>query len=199
MIKFYIPNSESLKNIKRASRRFRAMIPLKGMRPNDKIIGSLDQVKPGDIVVVAKKVKQQEVLYLKNIDAKVVYDICDSKWHKPYAVEQLNDMSFSLTEIIGLFGYQSPVQVGNALNGGSGAIKSFSKAGSVAATGKVEIHQVDDDGNYVETWTLRNAWIKDIQFGSNDYSSDDAQEITIKLRYDWAEFEGPNGKATYAR
>jgi hypothetical protein len=114
-------------------------------------------------------------------------------------VEQLNDMSFSLTEIIGLFGYQSPVQVGNALNGGSGAIKSFSKAGSVAATGKVEILQVDDDGNYVETWTLRNAWIKDIQFGSNDYSSDDAQEITIKLRYDWAEFEGPNGKATYAR
>jgi hypothetical protein len=92
MIKFYIPNSESLENIKRASRRFRAMIPLKGMRPNDKIIGSLDQVKPGDIVVVAKKVKQQEVLYLKNIDAKVVYDICDSKWHKPYAVEQLNDI-----------------------------------------------------------------------------------------------------------
>jgi hypothetical protein len=91
MIKFYIPNSEPLENIKRASRRFRAMIPLRGMRPNDKIIDSLDQVKPGDIVVVAKKIKQQEVLYLKNIEAKVVYDICDSKWHKPYAVEQLND------------------------------------------------------------------------------------------------------------
>jgi glycosyltransferase involved in cell wall biosynthesis len=92
MIKFYIPNLEPLENIKRASRRFRAMIPLRGMRPNDKIIDSLDQVKPGDIVVVAKKVKQQEVLYLKNIQAKVVYDICDSKWHKPYAVEELNDI-----------------------------------------------------------------------------------------------------------
>jgi glycosyltransferase involved in cell wall biosynthesis len=66
------------------------------MRPDDKIIDSLDQVKPGDIVVVAKKVKQQEVLYLKNIQAKVVYDICDSKWHKswqkPYVVEELNDI-----------------------------------------------------------------------------------------------------------
>jgi hypothetical protein len=117
--------------------------------------------------------------------------------------EPLNDMSVSLTEIIGLFGYQSPVQVGNALNagsatGGGSGVKSLSKAGSVAATGKVEILQVDDDGNYVETWTLRNAWIKDIQFGSNDYSSDDAQEISIKLRYDWAEFAGPSGtKASY--
>jgi glycosyltransferase involved in cell wall biosynthesis len=96
MIKFYIPNSEPLENIKRASRRFRAIIPLRGMRPDDKIIDSLDQVKPGDIVVVAKKVKQQEVLYLKNIQAKVVYDICDSKWHKswqkPYVVEELNDI-----------------------------------------------------------------------------------------------------------
>jgi glycosyltransferase involved in cell wall biosynthesis len=96
MIKFYIPNLEPLENIKRASRRFRAIIPLRGMRPNDKIIDSLDQVKPGDIVVVAKKVKQQEVLYLKNIQAKVVYDICDSKWHKswqkPYVVEELNDI-----------------------------------------------------------------------------------------------------------
>ena len=96
MIKFYIPNSEPLENIKRASRRFRAIIPLRGMRPDDKIIDSLDQVKPGDIVVVAKKIKQQEVLYLKNIEAKVVYDICDSKWHKswqkPYVVEELNDI-----------------------------------------------------------------------------------------------------------
>ena len=95
-INFYIPDFD--KNIIpiRASRRFRAMIPLKGMRPEDKIIGSLDQVKPGDIVVVAKKIKQQEVLYLKNIEAKVVYDICDSKWHKswqkPYVIKELNDI-----------------------------------------------------------------------------------------------------------
>jgi glycosyltransferase involved in cell wall biosynthesis len=95
-INFYIPDFDKNKIPIRASRRFRAMIPLRGMRPEDKIIGSLDQVKPGDIVVVAKKIKQQEVLYLKNIEAKVVYDICDSKWHKswqkPYVVEELNDI-----------------------------------------------------------------------------------------------------------
>lgn len=114
------------------------------------------------------------------------------------------DMSYRLVEILSLFGYQSPVKVGAALNGGDvntnsvnggTGIKSFSKAGAVAASGKINILQVDDDGAVVETWSLMNAWIKDIQFGSNDYSSDDAQEVTIKFRYDWAEFTGgPSGK-----
>jgi hypothetical protein len=127
--------------------------------------------------------------------------------------ENAPDMSYTLVEILGLFGYQSPVNVGNALNGGNGGdvradtsqgtkIKSFSKAGAVAASGQIKILQIDDDGLVVETWSLMNAWIKDIQFGSNDYSSDDAQEVTIKFRYDWAEFEGgPNGNtpATYAK
>jgi hypothetical protein len=117
------------------------------------------------------------------------------------------DMSQNLTKIIGLFGYQSPVIVGQKLNGGSvntsntiggTEIKSFSKAGSVNATGNVEILQLDDDGNIVEIWTLRNAWVRDVQFGSNDYSSDEAQEVTIKFRYDWAEFTDRNArKASY--
>jgi len=128
--------------------------------------------------------------------------------------ETAPDMSYRLVEILGLFGYQSPINVGNALNGGLGGsgdvnfsaggtrIKSFSKAGSVAASGNIEILQIDDDGTVVEIWALKNAWIRDIQFGSNDYSSDDAQEVTIKFRYDWAEFTGgPNGNtpATYAK
>ena len=127
--------------------------------------------------------------------------------------KSIPDMSHRLVEILGLFGYQSPVKVGNALNGGTGdsgdvnvvrggtGIKSFSKAGAVAASGNIEILQIDDDGNVVEIWALKNAWIRDIQFGSNDYSSDDAQEVTIKFRYDWAEFTNglTNEKASYAK
>lgn len=116
-------------------------------------------------------------------------------------LENAPDMSRNLTEILHAFGYQSPVRVGEKLNGGDvnvnningTGIKSFSKAGAVNATGNFEILQVDDEGNIVEIWALRNAWIKDIQFGSNDYSSDDAQEVTIKFRYDWAEFSSGNG------
>jgi hypothetical protein len=123
------------------------------------------------------------------------------------------DMSWTLVEILGQFGYQTPVSVGGALNGSGdvnalsndpnsiGKIKSFSKAAAVSVSGNMEILQIDDEGNIVEIWALKNAWIKDIQFGSNDYSSDDAQEVAIKFRYDWAEFSGGNGstfqKATY--
>jgi hypothetical protein len=111
------------------------------------------------------------------------------------------DMTKNLTNILSDFGYQSPAAVGRALNGGGDVqiatgggsaggtgIRSFSKAGSVSATGEINILQIDDDGNIVEKWTLKNAWIKEVNFGSNDYASDDAQEITIKIRFDWAEF-----------
>lgn len=81
-INFYIPDFNKNETPKRASRRFRAIVPLQGMRPEDKIISNLDDVKTGDIIVVAKKIKYNEVLYLKNIEAKIVLDICDSKFRK---------------------------------------------------------------------------------------------------------------------
>jgi hypothetical protein len=91
-INFYIPNFDKNEIPKRASRRFRAIVPLQGMRPEDKIINNLDSVKTGEIVVVAKKIKYNEVLYLKNIEAKIVLDICDSKFRKSGVGENMIDM-----------------------------------------------------------------------------------------------------------
>lgn len=88
-INFYIPNFDKNEIPKRASRRFRAIVPLKGMRTEDKIISNLDDVKTGEIVVVAKKIKYNEVLYLKNIEAKIVLDICDSKFRKSGVSENM--------------------------------------------------------------------------------------------------------------
>ena len=91
-INFYIPDFNKNETPKRASRRFRAIVPLQGMRPEDKIISNLDDVKTGDIIVVAKKIKYNEVLYLKNIEAKIVLDICDSKFRKSGVGENMIDM-----------------------------------------------------------------------------------------------------------
>ena len=91
-INFYIPDFNKNQMPKRASRRFRAIVPLQGMRPEDKIISNLDSVKTGEIVVVAKKIKYNEVLYLKNIEAKIVLDICDSKFRKSGVGENMIDM-----------------------------------------------------------------------------------------------------------
>ena len=83
-IKFYIPDYNN-NNPKRASFRFRATIPLKGMRPEDGIISHIEEAKENDLVVLAKKSKPKDVHYLKERNIKCVYDICDNKWRKNVA------------------------------------------------------------------------------------------------------------------
>ena len=76
-IKFYIPKNEPGN---RASRRFRAIVPLKGMREIDGVIGDLKEAKSDDIVVMAKKTKKSEVDFLVENNIKYVFDVCDDKW-----------------------------------------------------------------------------------------------------------------------
>mgnify|MGYP006238668129 CR=1 FL=1 len=64
-IKFFIPGYDGGKP-KRASFRFRATIPLEGMRPEDGIISDVKQAKKGDIVVLAKKSRPIDLFYLKS-------------------------------------------------------------------------------------------------------------------------------------
>ena len=64
-IKFFIQNYTE-ENPKRASYRFRATIPLKGMRPEDGIISKVEEAKKGDLVVLAKKSTPKDVYYLKS-------------------------------------------------------------------------------------------------------------------------------------
>jgi len=80
-IKFYtlkIKEKDSEHN--RASRRFRALIPLKGMRPNDGQIEDLNKATRDDIVVLAKDSSISEGQFLLDKNIKFVFDICDNKW-----------------------------------------------------------------------------------------------------------------------
>ena len=60
-----------------------------------------------------------------------------------------------------------------------------------ALGGKVKLRQigtVDDVPNQViEEWQLFNPWILDVNFGSLDYGSTDMVEISMTLRYDFAQ------------
>jgi len=67
-------------------------------------------------------------------------------------------------------------------------LSSISKSGIVGATGAITIQQIDEKGAPLETWTLNNAWIKEVDFSELDYSNDDLSEVTVKFRYDWASF-----------
>lgn len=67
------------------------------------------------------------------------------------------------------------------------ATTTVSKQGATTALGRVNISQIDMDGNPVEQWVLANAWLQRANFGDLDYSSDDLSEVEIDIRYDWAE------------
>jgi len=92
-------------------------------------------------------------------------------------------------------GYQSPTNVGTALAGGSaaGTLRTFAKSPSTVQFDQIEIVQIDANGNALETWTLNNAWIKKVAFGELDYSSDDINEVTLTIRYDWADLKTTRG------
>ncbi len=72
--------------------------------------------------------------------------------------------------------------------------------GTDGAQDDIQIIQIDAEGNALETWTLKHAWIKEVTFGDLDYGSEDLTEVTIKFRYDWATFiSGAPGADTTER
>ena len=91
------------------------------------------------------------------------------------------DMTATLSDIIVQSGY-SPPNDANSLG-------SMSKAKAAGALGRVIITQIDSDGNPLETWTLWNAFIKDVKFGDLGYGEDELTETTVELQYDWARVE----------
>ena len=76
MIKFFVPKGK----FDRASCRFRAGIPLKGMRKEDGYISETSMATKDDLVVLAKKVNLFDLDNLKAKGVKFIFDICDDKF-----------------------------------------------------------------------------------------------------------------------
>jgi hypothetical protein len=101
------------------------------------------------------------------------------------------DLSNHVANIIKNSGYNPPSSYDTAKRG------TISKTAAVDALGtSIEIQQLSGDGEVIETWTLKNPWIKDVKFGELDYEGDDLIEITLELRYDWAELDTANKGAS---
>ena len=88
------------------------------------------------------------------------------------------DLAATMADVIPTGGY-TPATDENYLS-------TMSKSKATNALGRVEIQQLDSDGEPVETWVLWNAWIKDVKFGDLYYDGDDLPDVEIELRYDWA-------------
>lgn len=95
-------------------------------------------------------------------------------------------------------GYVPPKTPANLLSG-------VTKISSHATLGNVKIQQLDGgivvpaggeldpvvSNNVLDQWTLNNAFINKVEFGSLDYGSEDLVEISVGLTYDFAEYSGP--------
>ena len=78
-----------------------------------------------------------------------------------------------------------------------GGLITQSKSKSNVALGPFIISQLDADGNAIETWTLKNPFIKKISFSDLDYENDELTTIDLSIRYDWATcLTGDNQTAT---
>jgi len=97
------------------------------------------------------------------------------------------DAASETAKIIQNSGYNPPKNSNDAT--------TISKRKAVDALNTVVISQIDDEGNALESWTLRNAFITKVSYGQLDYSSDDMTEISLTIRYDFAELKA--GGDTY--
>ena len=83
-IKFLLPKArgfvEKGKVPKRASQRFRGLIPLQHMLPTDGFIDKVEEATKDDLVIMSKSIGVKDFLYLKEKGIKFVFDICDNKW-----------------------------------------------------------------------------------------------------------------------
>jgi hypothetical protein len=89
----------------------------------------------------------------------------------------------ALTRLLSVSGYNIP-------DGPSSDYMTISKTKAVSGIGDVIVTQLDHDGSAIEEWTLHNAFLSEINYGTLDYSSDDLTEYKITLRYDWATYTG---------
>ena len=94
------------------------------------------------------------------------------------------DVAATLAGILQGGGYQIPSDAS------SNSLTSISKAKATSALGRVEIKQINADGKPIETWTLWNAYVEEVDFGGSlSYGDEKLTEIKLKLKYDWARLE----------
>jgi hypothetical protein len=93
-------------------------------------------------------------------------------------VDPINpDATGYLMGVLGACGYNVPAP---------GNYASISKQRAVEILGEIKIKAKNADGKDIEIWTLRNAWVKNVNMNEFEYASDDMLSMDIELRYDYA-------------
>jgi len=95
--------------------------------------------------------------------------------------------SANMAAIITAAGYHPPVNADDTT--------TMSKGKAIKSLGDIIIRQIDSNGDDVEKWSLKNAWLSKVAFSELSYEEDGLSEIECTVRYDWAELNVGSFKA----
>jgi hypothetical protein len=91
-----------------------------------------------------------------------------------------------------LYNYLSDIGIQNPTDFGAATGTTITKQSAVSSLGEVKIREIgttgDNTSKIIGEWTLLNAYITEVNFGSHSYDSDEMVEISLTLRYDWATY-----------
>ena len=96
-----------------------------------------------------------------------------------------------LYEYLGRIGVQVPVSFDAAVG------TTITKDSATSGVGDIKIQEIatlpDNNTSIVEgEWKLINAFFTSVNFGDHSYDSEDMVEISLTVRYDWAEYSLQN-------
>ena len=94
------------------------------------------------------------------------------------------DAAQTLYNMLQAFGYELPTNILTSATG----MKTISKNDMVTTLGEFKIQQISANSNteILEEWILKNPQITSVSFDGLDYTSDEALNITVGIKYDWA-------------
>tara|TARA_R110002110_G_scaffold244830_3_gene461378 strand:+ start:1668 stop:2204 length:537 start_codon:yes stop_codon:yes gene_type:complete len=74
---------------------------------------------------------------------------------------------------------------------------TISKKSAVSALSTVQIQTVNAEGEVVESWWLKNAWVQQASFGDLSYEDEGMMNVSVTLKYDNAGLNTVNPPRNY--
>tara|TARA_R110000782_G_scaffold14434_3_gene43041 strand:+ start:1478 stop:2044 length:567 start_codon:yes stop_codon:yes gene_type:complete len=132
--------------------------------------------------------------------SEVEHNYLDNKFYFPGRVSW-NEVSMTLVDPISVDAVavtnQLLVNSGYSVKANTNNLSTMSKKKSTTAgIEQITIEILDAEGTSIETWTLKQPFIKSAKYGDLDYSSDDLRTVEMTVRYDWAECVTKNPSGT---
>jgi len=98
-----------------------------------------------------------------------------------------------------LYKYLADIGIQQPKDFTSATVTTITKQSAVNSLGDVKIRELGTNAKgetaIIGEWSLINAFITEVNFGSHSYDADEMVEISLTLRYDWAEYDAiPTGR-----